>query len=300
MPGMDDGSPRLPRGSSPPDPTWSLSRNSLGRRRSPGGDQATSSAAARDAYVFCPTVTRGEDTMPRLCEHAGRSRWCAAAFLPQPGGWWPSRAPRSGPDHRRSRRIIISPTHLGARTTERRLQMEAAHGPSGWSRAPGRDVILCGDFTPRPVPRLPLAPGLRDASQPEGPHPVRTFIRPNPLPGSTTYLHLRRVRAREIRVPRTRFTRVASDHFPARRGTLPLAPPTAERQTAHHHDRESIENEHGEAERVSSPLHPPKITRSPTAAKLIGNRRHRRGERHTHHREHVVLRNVGRTGQETG
>lgn len=193
----------------------------LGRRRSRAEDQATLIAQQLGMHVvFCPTVTRGEEHYG----HALLSRWpievVRRAFLPAaPGGWWPE--PRAALWARLivgSRRINFITTHLGLGTEERRLQMEALTGPE-WLGAvpPGEDVILCGDFnaTPgSPAYRL-AAQRLRDAQAGlKGHTPLRTFSSTQPFARIDHIFVSPAFVTERIRVPRDRFTRVASDHLP--------------------------------------------------------------------------------------
>lgn len=193
----------------------------LGRRRSRAEDQATIIAQELGMnVVFCPTVTRGEEHYG----HALLSRWpievVRRAFLPaDPHGWWSE--PRAALWARLvvgARRINFITTHLGLGIEERRLQMTALTGPE-WIGAvpPGEDVILCGDFnaTPGSPPYRMAAQRLRDAQAGlKGHTPMRTFSSTRPFARIDHIFVSASIVPERVRVPRDRFTRIASDHFP--------------------------------------------------------------------------------------
>lgn len=193
----------------------------LGRRRSRAEDQATIIAQQLGLHVvFCPTVTRGEEHYG----HALLSRWpievVRRAFLPAaPAGWWPE--PRAAVWARLivgTRRINFITTHLGLGLEERRLQMEALTGPEWIGAVPeGEDVILCGDFNATagsPAYRL-AAQRLRDAQASlKGHTPLRTFSSTQPFARIDHIFVSAAFVPERVRVPRDRFTRVASDHLP--------------------------------------------------------------------------------------
>lgn len=193
----------------------------LGRRRSRAVDQAAIIAELLEMhFVFCPTITRGNEHYG----HALLSRWpievVRRAFLPgAPGGWW--REPRAALWARivvGARRLNVITTHLGLGLEERRLQMEALMGPD-WVGAvpPDEDVILCGDFnaTPgSPAYRL-AAQRLRDVQVSlQGHTPQRTFSSTQPFARLDHIFTSPSFVPERIVVPRDRLTRVASDHLP--------------------------------------------------------------------------------------
>ncbi len=193
----------------------------LGRRRSRAEDQATIIAQQLGMHVvFCPTVTRGEEHYG----HALLSRWpievVRRAFLPtDPRGWWSE--PRAALWARLivgARRINFITTHLGLGLEERRLQMAALTGPEWLGAVPeNEDVVLCGDFNASPgSPSYRMAAQrLRDAQASlKGHTPLRTFSSTRPFARIDHIFVSAAFVTERIRVPRDRFTRVASDHLP--------------------------------------------------------------------------------------
>lgn len=193
----------------------------LGRRRSRGEDQAALIAGQLDMHhAFCPTVTRDEEHYG----HALLSRWplevVKRAFLPSaPGSWWPE--PRAALWARLvigARRLNVITTHLGLDPAERRAQMAALTGPDWLGAIPaGEEVILCGDFNAAAgSPAYRLAAGrLRDAQASlQGHTPLRTFSSTQPFTRIDHVFASAGCVPERIVVPRTRLTRVASDHLP--------------------------------------------------------------------------------------
>lgn len=193
----------------------------LGRRRSRSEDQARIIAQVTEMHmVFCPTITQGE-------EHYGHALLCRwpieivrRAFLPTVPGkrWLEPRAALWARVAIGSRRINVITTHLGLGPKERRLQMEALLGPEWIGAVPaGEDVVLCGDFNAMPgsVAYCLAVSRLRDAQVGVNGHrPLCTFSATQPFVRIDHVFVSGAFVPRRISVPRDRFTRVASDHFP--------------------------------------------------------------------------------------
>ena len=193
----------------------------LGRRRSRAEDQAALIAAEVGMHhVFCPTVTVDDEHYG----HAILSRWplevVRRAFLPaNPKSWWPE--PRAAIWVRviiAGRRLNLITTHLGLDPEERRLQMAMLVGPEWLGAVPqGEEVILCGDMNATagsPAYRLATA-RLRDAQVSLPGHaPLKTFSSTQVFARIDHVFSSAGCVVERVAVPRTRLTRVASDHLP--------------------------------------------------------------------------------------
>ncbi len=193
----------------------------LGRRRSRSEDQAALIANELGMHhVFCPTLTRDEEHYG----HAVLSRWplevVRRAFLPgNPKSWWPEpRAALWVSVIIGARRLNLITTHLGLDAEERRLQMEMLTGPEWLGAVPaGEEVILCGDFNALAgsLPYRLASARLRDAQASlKGHLPLRTFSSTKPFARIDHVFASASCVVERISVPRTRLTRVASDHLP--------------------------------------------------------------------------------------
>jgi endonuclease/exonuclease/phosphatase family metal-dependent hydrolase len=114
------------------------------------------------------------------------------------------------------REVQVLNTHLGLGRRERLAQAEALLGPD-WLGHPDCTAprLLCGDFNA--WPRSPAYRCLRDAlpaaDDPAG-RRLNTFPSRWPLLRLDHVFHSPELSVREVRVPRTPLTRLASDHLP--------------------------------------------------------------------------------------
>lgn len=141
-------------------------------------------------------------------------------------------------------RVNVLNTHLSILEWERRLQVEALLGPSwlGDSRTASH-TILCGDFNAAPdswaVRRL--LERMRATVRPEESRTfgMRTWTGKTPLRRIDHVLVTDPLQVREVRVPRSRVSRMASDHLPVVVDLVcpagpPLVPAAAESTRADH------------------------------------------------------------------
>ncbi|MEX0716488.1 MAG: glycosyltransferase [Planctomycetaceae bacterium] len=114
--------------------------------------------------------------------------------------------------------VQIVNTHLGLSAAERELQIDELLGPEWLGRIePEQPVVLCGDFNMLPRSRgyRRIAARLRDVQTVVDRHsPLRTWFGPFPLTRIDHVFIGDRLRVRRIEVPRTRLSRIASDHLP--------------------------------------------------------------------------------------
>lgn len=193
----------------------------LGRRRSRAEDQAALIGHQLGMHVvFCPTITRGQEHYG----HALLSRWpieiVKRKLLPHdPRGWW--KEPRAALWARvwvNDQPVHIVTTHLGLGRRERLLQMQMllSHEWLG-GLGPEARVLLCGDFnlTPGSAPYGLVATRLQDAQAArDGHRPLSTFSSNRPFVRLDHVFTSPQFNVREVRVPRSELTRVASDHLP--------------------------------------------------------------------------------------
>jgi len=109
-------------------------------------------------------------------------------------------------------------THLGLGRRERLVQVEALLG-ADWLGNPACAAprLLCGDFNawPGSAPYQSLRRTLRDAQVgPGSRRPRSTFPSSLPVLRIDHIFHSPDLQVRDVRVPRTRLARVASDHLP--------------------------------------------------------------------------------------
>lgn len=193
----------------------------LGRRRSRAEDQAAMIAKQLGMHVvFCPTVTRGEEHYG----HALLSRWpievVKRAHLPHdPKGWW--KEPRSALWARvlvGDTTVHIVTTHLGLGPYERLLQMRMLLGDEWLGRVSDDEpILMCGDFNlmPGSAPYGLAARRFRDAQSGRSGHrPLNTFSSMRPFVRLDHIFISPRLEVKNVFVPRTELTRVASDHLP--------------------------------------------------------------------------------------
>ncbi|WJG09172.1 endonuclease/exonuclease/phosphatase family protein [Aliiglaciecola sp. LCG003] len=115
--------------------------------------------------------------------------------------------------------VNIINTHLGLQSAERVAQAKALMGHEwlGNSALKKDTTILCGDFnaSPRSVAYNLFTKYLHDAqTQLIGHHPKKTFLPRFPIARIDHVFVPNDVIVKEVRVPRTQLTRVASDHLP--------------------------------------------------------------------------------------
>ena len=193
----------------------------LGRRRSRAEDQAKMIADELGMHVvFCPTVTRGEEHYG----HAMMSRWpieiVKRAHLPHdPKGWW--KEPRSAlwaRVHIGENILHVVTTHLGLGPYERLLQMRMLLSQEWLGRLSDDEAILmCGDFNlmPGSTPYGLAAARFRDVQAAcAGHRPLSTFSSMRPFVRLDHIFTSPRLEVKNVFVPRTNLTRVASDHLP--------------------------------------------------------------------------------------
>jgi len=193
----------------------------LGRRRSRAEDQAALIAHQLGLHaVFCPTITRGEEHYG----HALLSRWpievVKRAHLPHdPKGWW--KEPRSALWARvlvGDTAVHVVTTHLGLGRYERLLQMRMLLGQEWLGRiSDDEPILLCGDFnlTPGSAPYGLAAGRFRDVQAARSGHrPLNTFSSMRPFVRLDHIFISPRLEVKNVFVPRTVLTRVASDHLP--------------------------------------------------------------------------------------
>lgn len=193
----------------------------LGRRRSRTEDQAAMIAKELGMHaVFCPTVTRGEEHYG----HALLSRWpieiVKRAHLPHdPKGWW--KEPRSALWARvwvGDTRVHVVTTHLGLGRYERLLQMRMLLSKEWLGRVSDDEpILLCGDFnlTPGSAPYGLAAGRFRDVQAAhQGHRALNTFSSTKPFARLDHIFISPRFEVKNVFVPRTHLTRVASDHLP--------------------------------------------------------------------------------------
>jgi endonuclease/exonuclease/phosphatase family metal-dependent hydrolase len=114
--------------------------------------------------------------------------------------------------------LQVITTHLGTSPRERNDQISALVGPD-WLKDPRCQgaVVLCGDFNfaPGSAPHRLVCQSLRDAQLVlKEHHPRRTWFSPFPLARIDHVFVNEFVQVRRIDVPRTRLSRIASDHLP--------------------------------------------------------------------------------------
>ena len=193
----------------------------LGRRRSRAEDQAALIARRLGMHaVFCPTITRGEEHYG----HALLSRWpievVKRALLPHdPKGWW--KEPRAALWARvivGDTTVHVVTTHLGLGRYERLLQMRMLLSDEWLGGVPDDEpILLCGDFnlTPGSVPYGLAAARFRDVQAARTGHrPLSTFSSLQPFIRLDHIFISPRLEVKNVFVPRTELTRVASDHLP--------------------------------------------------------------------------------------
>lgn len=193
----------------------------LGRRRSRAEDQAALIAGDLNLnFVFCPTVTHGEEHYG----HALLTPWpvevVKRARLPADPRKM-SREPRSALWARvmiAGRAVNVITTHLGLGLAERAAQVEALLGPEWIGAVPaGEPVLLCGDFNlpPGTAPYRRIAGRLRDVQVGlPGHRSLPTFSSLQPFLRIDHIFLSPHFEARSVVVPRSDLTRVASDHLP--------------------------------------------------------------------------------------
>jgi endonuclease/exonuclease/phosphatase family metal-dependent hydrolase len=193
----------------------------LGRRRSRAEDQAKLIADELGMHVvFVPTVTRGQEHYG----HALMSRWpieiVKRAHLPHdPKGWW--KEPRSALWARvqiGENTVHVVTTHLGLGPYERLLQMRMLLSQEWLGRLSDDEAILmCGDFNlmPGSTPYGLAAARFRDVQAAcAGHRPLSTFSSLRPFVRLDHIFTSPRLEVKNVSVPRTNLTRVASDHLP--------------------------------------------------------------------------------------
>jgi endonuclease/exonuclease/phosphatase family metal-dependent hydrolase len=116
------------------------------------------------------------------------------------------------------RPVQLLNTHLGFWPAEHRAQVEALLGPDWLGHPDCRPPrLLCGDlnFWPGTRPYRRVRQVLRDAQDRHGPIALRpTYPARLPVLCLDYVFHSHDLMVRSVRVPRTRLTRVASDHLP--------------------------------------------------------------------------------------
>lgn len=109
-------------------------------------------------------------------------------------------------------------THLGTSPAERIVQVEALLGPEWLQRSRCQPpLVLCGDFNAMPgsQPHRRLCTRLRDAQLVlKQSRPQRTWFGPLPLTRIDHVFVDDSIQVKRVEVPRTRLSRVASDHLP--------------------------------------------------------------------------------------
>ncbi|MEX1097799.1 MAG: glycosyltransferase [Planctomycetales bacterium] len=114
--------------------------------------------------------------------------------------------------------VQIVTTHLGLSASERELQIDELLGPNWLCRDEcGEAVVLCGDFNMLPRSRgyRRIASRYRDVQRAVDRHsPLRTWFGPFPLTRIDHVFVGEQLRVKRVEVPRTRLSRIASDHLP--------------------------------------------------------------------------------------
>jgi endonuclease/exonuclease/phosphatase family metal-dependent hydrolase len=107
--------------------------------------------------------------------------------------------------------------HLGLASPERMEQVEALLGKE-WMSHPdcGRHRMVCGDLNATPASQVyrRLASELRDVQRLVGGRPKPTWFAPLPIVRIDHMFVDRSIEVSSTSVPRTRLSRVASDHLP--------------------------------------------------------------------------------------
>jgi len=209
----------------------------LGRRRSRAEDQVALIAKQLGLnYVFCPTVTHGEEHYG----HALLTHWPVEVLkrtrLPADPRKL-SREPRAALWARviiDGRPVNVITTHLGLGLAERAAQVRALIGPDWIGAVPeGEPAILCGDFNlpPGNASYRHLVAKLRDVQRATPGHrALRTFSSLQPFMRIDHIFLTPHFRAQAVMVPRTDLTRITSDHLPLL-ADLQLSPLSAETPT---------------------------------------------------------------------
>jgi endonuclease/exonuclease/phosphatase family metal-dependent hydrolase len=193
----------------------------VGHARTGHADQPELLARYLDMhYYFHPAIEAaderyGDAILSRYPMHLVR-----AGHLPTLGHW---------PGHERRGALWVAlscpggalqllNTHLGLGHRERLAQVEALLGPE-WLAHPDctRPLILCGDFNAWPASRVyrQLRQVLHEAQDQDGfRRPRGTYPSRCPFLRIDYVFHSPDVTVRRVQVPRTRLTRMASDHLP--------------------------------------------------------------------------------------
>ncbi len=205
----------------------------VGRARTEGLDQAHLIARllAMD-FHFHPAMHLEEERYGDAILTHLPMRLVKAAALPGPPRLEPRGALWTAIDLQGSELHLIN-THLGLLGNERLLQIEALLGPD-WLGHPDctSPVVLCGDLNALPSSRAcrRLSTRLNDAQAAlEGRRPKQTFFGRFPTARIDHIFADPSIEVRDIEVPDTELTRVASDHLPL---IVELRVPCADRQGA--------------------------------------------------------------------
>jgi endonuclease/exonuclease/phosphatase family metal-dependent hydrolase len=133
-----------------------------------------------------------------------------ARYEPRGALWVEVQTP-SGP-------LQVITTHLGLSRAERLLQADELLGPEWLGHPDCRGpTIFCGDLNAMPRSRIyrRFASSLRDVQMSVDRHrPQRTWFGPFPLTRIDHMFLQGNIRATQIDIPRTKLSRVASDHLP--------------------------------------------------------------------------------------
>ncbi len=193
----------------------------VGRPRTGGEDQAERIAhQLAMEFHFHPALHLEEERYGDAILTPHPVRLVKAAALPGPG-------PRSRCEPRGALWVSVQidglwinviNTHLGLRAGERLIQADALLSEE-WLGHPAcrGPTILCGDFNAMPASKVcrRLRERLEDAQRQLAGHiPRSTFPSRFPLARIDHLLVDTPIRVTDIRIPRSRLTRVASDHLP--------------------------------------------------------------------------------------
>ncbi len=110
---------------------------------------------------------------------------------------------------------IIS-THLGLRKKERRIQTDTLLGGKWLGRINGEPVAICGDFNTTPWSKLykNIADKYPDVQKITSGKVSRTFPSRWPLVRIDHVFISHHIELKAVKVPKTKLTRIASDHLP--------------------------------------------------------------------------------------
>jgi len=191
----------------------------VGRTRTGSTDQAAVIAGLLEMHWhFHPAVERGRECFgdailsryPLRVTRAGALPVVRRTVWPEPRGALWVTVDCDG------RAVQVLNTHFGLSGRERLLQAERLVGPE-WLGHPdcAAPRLLCGDFNafPGSAPHRRLGQTLTAVADPPGPA-LKTFPSRWPLVRVDHVFHSPDLSVRQVQVPRTPLTRLASDHLP--------------------------------------------------------------------------------------